>query len=171
MEKVRSMLVQSQLRKNLWAETLLTTCYHVNLSPSAVLEFKTPFEIWHEKPANYDNLKVFGCPTYAYVNQRKLALRALKGQFIGYPEGVKGFKLWCTDLNPPRCKISMDVVFNEKATLDIKKPYDKDAQKDGNKTKVYFEVEPFSKETSRDEDDTDHGFDNREDDQERQTEA
>ncbi|KAH9659560.1 ribosome biogenesis protein bms1 [Citrus sinensis] len=100
------MLVQSQLPKNLWAETLLTTCYIVHLSPSAALEFKTPFEIWHEKPTNYDNLKVFGCPTYAHVSQRKLAPRALKGQFIGYPEGVKGFKPWCINLNPPRCIIT-----------------------------------------------------------------
>lgn len=160
MEKVRSVLVQSQLPKNLWAETLLTTCYIVHLSPSAALEFKTPFEIWHEKPTNYDNLKVFGCPTYAHVSQRKLAPRALKGQFIGYPEGVKGFKPWCINLNPPRCIISKDVVFNEKSTLDMKKPSHKDAQKDGNKTKVYFKVEPFSKEPSRDKDDTNLGFDN-----------
>lgn len=53
----------------------------------------------------------------------------------------------------------------------MKKPSDKDAQKDGNKTKVYFEVEPFSEETSRDGDDTDHRFDNWEDNQERQTKA
>ena len=102
MDRVRSMMIQSQLPKGLWAETLLTASYLVNLSPSAALDFKTPFEKWHGKPADYGSLKVFGCPAYAHVSQGKLAPRALKGKFIGYPEGVKGFKLWCTDLNPPQ---------------------------------------------------------------------
>ncbi|KAH9745502.1 hypothetical protein KPL70_004095 [Citrus sinensis] len=78
MDKVRCMLVQAQLPKHLWAETLLTASYLVNLSPSAALDFKTPFEMWHGKPASYVNLKVFGCPAYAHVNQGKLAPRALK---------------------------------------------------------------------------------------------
>ncbi|KAH9779137.1 Integrase catalytic domain-containing protein [Citrus sinensis] len=78
MDKVRCMLVQAKLPKGLWAETLLTANYLVNLSPSAALDFKTPFEIWHGKPASYVDLKVFGCPAYAHVNQEKLAPRALK---------------------------------------------------------------------------------------------
>ncbi|KAH9671238.1 Integrase catalytic domain-containing protein [Citrus sinensis] len=101
MDKVRCMLVQAQLPKSLWVETLLTACYLVNLSPSVALDYKTPFEVWHGKPASYDVLRVFGCPAYAHIRQDKLAPR-LKGQFIGYPEGVKGYKLWCTDLNPPK---------------------------------------------------------------------
>ncbi|KAH9801561.1 hypothetical protein KPL71_001082 [Citrus sinensis] len=126
----------SQLPKGLWAETLLTASYLVNLSPSAALDFKTPFEKWHGKPADYGSLKVFGCPVYAHVSQGKLAPRAFKGKFIGYPEGVKGFKLWCTDLNPPKCIISRDVIFNEKAALEMKKPIDIDAQKDKERTKI-----------------------------------
>ena len=59
MDKVRSMLIQSQLPKGLWAKTLLTASYLVNLIPSAALEFQTSFEKWHGKPANYNNLKVF----------------------------------------------------------------------------------------------------------------
>ncbi|KAH9763592.1 Integrase catalytic domain-containing protein [Citrus sinensis] len=73
-------------RHRLWAETLLTASYLVNLSPSVALDFKTPFEKWHGKPADYGILKVFGCPVYAHVSQGKLAPRALKGKFIGYPE-------------------------------------------------------------------------------------
>ena len=121
MDKVRCMLVQAQLLKSLWAETLLTASYLVNLSPSAALDFKTPFEIWHGKPTSNVNLKVFGCPAYAHVNQGKLAPIALKGQFLGYPDGVKEYKLWYTDLEPPRCIISRDVAFNEKVVLEVRK--------------------------------------------------
>ena len=45
MDKVRCMLVQAQLPKSLWAETLLITCYLVNLSPFVAMDFKTPFEM------------------------------------------------------------------------------------------------------------------------------
>ncbi|KAH9793260.1 hypothetical protein KPL71_004466 [Citrus sinensis] len=87
---------------------------------SSLGDFRTPFEMWHGKPASYANLKVFGCPAYAHVNQGKLAPRALKGQFLGYPDRVKEYKLWCTDLEPPKCIISRDVAFNEKVVLEIR---------------------------------------------------
>ncbi|KAH9762156.1 hypothetical protein KPL70_000706 [Citrus sinensis] len=154
MDRVRSMMIQSQLPKGLWAETLLTASYLVNLSPSAALDFKTPFEKWHGKPADYGSLKVFGCPAYAHVSQGKLAPRALKEKFIGYPEGVKGFKLWCTDLNPPKCIISRDVIFNEKAALEMKKSADTDAQNDKERTNVQFEVEPYTREALEDNDES-----------------
>ena len=144
MERVRSMLVQSKLPKTLWAEILLTACHLVNLSPSTAIEFKTPYERWTGQPANYGNLRAFGCPAYAHTSQGKLAPRALKGFFIGYPEGVKGYKIWCTDLSPPRCIISRDVTFNEKELLNQKlaqQPTKEDTET-GNKQQ--FEVE-FSK--------------------------
>ena len=93
MERVRCMLIQSKLPKTLWAEILLTACYLVNLSPSTGINFKTPFETWSGKTADYGILKAFGCPAYVHVSQGKLAARALRGIFIGYPEGVKGFKV------------------------------------------------------------------------------
>ncbi|KAH9649101.1 hypothetical protein KPL70_025857 [Citrus sinensis] len=134
MERVRSMLVQSKLPKTLWAEILLTACYLVNLSPSTTIEFKTPYERWTGQPANYGNLRAFGCPAYAHTSQGKLAPRALKGFFIGYLEGVKGYKIWCTDLSPPKCIISRDVTFNEKELLNQKsaqQPTKKDTETGG----------------------------------------
>ncbi|KAH9685181.1 Integrase catalytic domain-containing protein [Citrus sinensis] len=65
------------------------------------------------KAANYLGLKIFGCAAYAHVKQGKLEPRALKCVFLGYLKGVKGYKLWCTDLKPSRCINSRDVVFNE----------------------------------------------------------
>ncbi|KAH9671115.1 hypothetical protein KPL70_017228 [Citrus sinensis] len=112
-DKVRCMLIQSRLPMSLWAETLSTACYIVNRSPSFGINFKTPIELWTGKPADYSNLRVFRCPAYAHTKQGKLEPRALKGVFNGYPEGVKGYKLWCTDFKPPKAIISRDVVFNE----------------------------------------------------------
>ncbi|KAH9704628.1 CCHC-type domain-containing protein [Citrus sinensis] len=86
-------------------------------SPSSAIDFKRPYEKWTRQPANYGDLKAFGCTAYAHISQGKLVLRALKGIFIGYLEGVKGYKIWCTDVNPPKCIISRDVIFNEKELI------------------------------------------------------
>lgn len=45
---------------------------------------------------------------------------AVKCYFIGYLEGIKGYKLWSIDGNPSRAFISRDVVFNEEALLESK---------------------------------------------------
>lgn len=73
------------------------------MSPSSSLNLKTP--------PNYSGLKVFGCLALAHVKQDKLDARANSCVFLGYPPGVKGFKLWCIDKK--KCIISRDVTFNE----------------------------------------------------------
>ncbi|KAH9703677.1 hypothetical protein KPL70_011177 [Citrus sinensis] len=141
MERVRCMLVQTNLPKSLWAEILLTACYLVNLSPSSAIEFKTPYKRWTGQPANYGDLKVFGCTAYMHISQGKLAPRALKGIFIGYPEGVKGFKIRCTDINPPKCIISRDVIFNEEDLIP-KKPVKRKPEEEAKGLDTHqFEVE------------------------------
>ena len=50
-------------------------------------------EAWSGEPPDYSRLKVFGSLAYAHVKQGKLDARAVKCVFIGYPEGVKGYKL------------------------------------------------------------------------------
>ncbi|KAH9751315.1 hypothetical protein KPL71_014247 [Citrus sinensis] len=141
MERVRSMLVQSKLLKTLWAEILLTACHLVNLSPSTTIDFKTTYEKWTGEPANYRNLRAFGCPAYAHTSQGKLAPRALKVFFIGYPERVKGYNIWCTDLSPPRCIISRDVTFNEIELLNQKSAQQQTEEGTETVIKQQFEVE------------------------------
>ena len=97
--KVRCPLIHSKLPMTLWAETLSTACCIVNRSPSSEINFKTPIELWTGKPADYSNMRVFGCPAYAHIKQGKLEPMALKGVFLGYPEGVKGYKLWLLECN------------------------------------------------------------------------
>lgn len=61
-------MIQVNLFKKLWAETLNTTYYLVNLSPSTAIGFKTPFELWSGKLANYKDLKVCRCQAYAHIS-------------------------------------------------------------------------------------------------------
>ena len=87
----------------------------MNRSPTTSIELKTPEEVWSGKPADYSNLRVFGCPAYAHVNEGKLEPRSKKCVFVGYPENVKGYKLWCPESS--KFLISRDVIFNESAML------------------------------------------------------
>jgi transposase InsO family protein len=93
--KARCMLSNSGLSRRFWAET--------------------PIEVWSGSPADYSQLRVFGCIAYAHVDNGKLEPRVVKCIFLGYQYGVKGYKLW----NPQTKKvvISKKVIFNESAML------------------------------------------------------
>ncbi|GJS65927.1 retrovirus-related pol polyprotein from transposon TNT 1-94 [Tanacetum coccineum] len=43
---------------------------------------------------DYLKLCVFGCPTYYHVSEGKLDLRGKKYIFMGYGNGVKGYRIW-----------------------------------------------------------------------------
>ncbi|GJR86957.1 retrovirus-related pol polyprotein from transposon TNT 1-94 [Tanacetum coccineum] len=113
LKKVRCLLIQSGLPDSFWAETTVTAAYLINTSPSTALEKKTPKDLWLRHPTNYEMLRIFGCVAYSHVNQGKLKPRAIKCIFLGYPEGVKGYRLWRLDDVKPKIIISRDVVFNE----------------------------------------------------------
>ncbi|KAG8472960.1 hypothetical protein CXB51_035039 [Gossypium anomalum] len=130
MEKVRCMLSNANLPKSFWAEAASTACFLINRSPSVAIEKKTPQEVWSGNLANYSDLKIFGCPAYAHVDNGKLEPRSIKCVFLGYKASVKGYKLWCPENR--KVVISRDVVFDETAmipNLSLKDSSNKENQK------------------------------------------
>lgn len=111
MNKVRSMLSESGLELKFWAEAAATVVYLINRSPSSALEFKIPEEMWTSSTLDLSNLKRFGCLAYIYSTEGKLLPRAKKGVFTGYPDVVKGYKVWL--LEELKVVISRNVVFRE----------------------------------------------------------
>lgn len=107
--KVRCILSNAGLPKMFWGEAMSIAAYLINRCPSTALGFKTPQEVWSGKPANYSRSRTFCCIAYAHIRKDKLEPRALKCVFIGYLEGVKGYKLWCLEPNQRKCLISRDV--------------------------------------------------------------
>ena len=122
MEKVKCMLFNAQLPESFWAEAASTTCYLINCSPSISIEKKTPLEVWPGSPATYSDLKFFGCPAYAHVDNGKLEPRSMKCIFLGYKSSVKGYKLWC--LETKKLVISRDVIFYETSMIQVLAPKD-----------------------------------------------
>ncbi|CAD6249656.1 unnamed protein product [Miscanthus lutarioriparius] len=56
-----------------WAEAANTSCYLINRSPSIPLNKKTLIEVWFGIPADYSQLRVFGCIAYAHVDNGNLS--------------------------------------------------------------------------------------------------
>jgi hypothetical protein len=97
MEKTRCMLSGAGLGKELWAEVVGIACYMLNQSPSSVLDDKTPHGVWTGKKPSLTRLRVVGCQAYVHVpkeNESKLDKKVEKCIFIGYKDGLKGYKLW-----------------------------------------------------------------------------
>ena len=90
-----------------------TVCYLISRTLSTAIDLKNPQKVWSGKPPSIDNLKVFGCVAYAHVKQGKLEQRAKKYVFLGYPKGVKGYRLWSMEPSGAKVIISWDVVFDE----------------------------------------------------------
>ena len=73
-----------------------TACYLVNRSPLSTVDDKTPHEVWTSKKPFLTHLKVFCCDSYVHVpkeNTSKLDKKVEKCIFIGYKDGLKGYKL------------------------------------------------------------------------------
>ncbi|GJU92725.1 retrovirus-related pol polyprotein from transposon TNT 1-94 [Tanacetum coccineum] len=114
LERARAMLATASLGKSFWAEAVNTACYVINRSPSTAVELKTPMEMWTGKPVNYSDLHIFGSPVYVMYNTQettKLDPKSRKCLFLGYADGVKGYRLW--DPTAHKVVVSRDVVFME----------------------------------------------------------
>eukprot|EP00253_Pinus_taeda_P025595 PITA_25595 len=85
------MLSGAELGQEFWAEAVETTCCLVNISPSSMLEDKTPQEVCTGKKPSLSHLRVFGCDAYIHVpkeKRTKLDSKSKKWIFIGEVKNV-----------------------------------------------------------------------------------
>jgi hypothetical protein len=96
MEKERSMLSGARLEHEFWAIVVDTACSLKNQSPTSTRVDKTPHEVWSGKKPSIAHLRVFGCDAFMHVpkeKRSKLDNKAEKCIFVGYKDGIKGYKL------------------------------------------------------------------------------
>jgi hypothetical protein len=97
MDKARIMVRGVGIAQELWAEAVDTARYLVNMSPSSMLVDTNTHEVWSVKNPSVAHLKVFGCDAFMQIPKEKRSKpdeKAVKCIFIGYKEGIKGYKVW-----------------------------------------------------------------------------
>ena len=62
--------------------------------------------------------------------------------FLGYPQGVKGYRLWCMEKGQPQVLISRDVVFRESEIYYTRKASTDQQSRSSTDDSVLMEVEP-----------------------------
>ncbi|KAI5738346.1 hypothetical protein M8J77_005748 [Diaphorina citri] len=111
-EKMRAMISQSGIPKEMWHETLITATYLLNRSPTTS-NVLTPAEFWYKSKPDLSNLKIFGCAAFSLVPHElqtsKLNSRCQKCVFIGYAQN--GYRLYNIEKN--KMILSRDVIFKE----------------------------------------------------------
>jgi len=111
-EAARSMLQDSSLPLQFWAEAIQTAAYIRNRRPMRVLKNTTPYEAWYGKKPSLAHLRVFGCTAHVLaskIGRDKFDAKSTRCILIGY--AADAYKLY----NPvtKRVLCSRDVVFNE----------------------------------------------------------
>jgi hypothetical protein len=110
----RSLMFQAQVPVEYWGECVLTAVFLINRLPTPLLHDKSPFEVLTNKMPDFNGLRVFGCLCYSSTstkNRDKFQPRAKACVFLGYPPGVKGYRL--LDLETNIIYVSRNVVFHE----------------------------------------------------------
>ncbi|XP_074314573.1 uncharacterized protein LOC141649792 [Silene latifolia] len=115
-ETARALRVHANLPIKFWGDSVLTATYLINKMPTAILHWKTPFEVLFKRKPTYDELRVFGCQCFAPIaksvtGKDKFAVKARKCLFIGYPYGQKGYTLY--DMQQHTTFTARDVIFQE----------------------------------------------------------
>ena len=112
MERVRAMLLDAKLEKELWAEAAVTANYIKNRSPSSS-STQTPWELFYGRKPDVSNMRVFGAKAYVHVPKQlryKLDPLSQAGTFLGYEPNSKAYRVLLED---GKMLVSRNVTFDE----------------------------------------------------------
>jgi hypothetical protein len=108
------MLHAKSLPQRLWAEALNYAAYIQNKSPHIFVKDKTPYKAWSGLKPKVAHFLIFGSRAWAQIpSEKRKALdpQSTKCIFVGYPDGVKGYRL--IDISSDRLISERSVQFEE----------------------------------------------------------
>ncbi|XP_038895765.1 uncharacterized protein LOC120083929 [Benincasa hispida] len=93
----RALFFQSRAPLKFWNECVLTAVYLINRTSSPILGWKTPYDLLQGTLADYSLIRTFRCLCFASTlshGRSKFSPRVVPAFFIGYPPGMKAYKLF-----------------------------------------------------------------------------
>lgn len=110
-ESARTLLLDSKLPYELWAEAINTAVYVLNRTTGTNSRDKSPYELWFGKKPNVRNLHVFGqsVVSMTHHHRNKFEPKGDKQIFVGYTDLFNTFRLY--DQQTGMISISSDVGF------------------------------------------------------------
>jgi hypothetical protein len=111
---IRTLLIHAFMPSTYWVEALSTATFLINHLPSTKTPNTTPFQLLHNRPPTYSDLRVFGClcyPNTSATATHKLSPRSVPCVFLGYPSSHKGCR--CLNLVTQKLIISHHIIFDE----------------------------------------------------------
>ena len=96
-EGVRSLMIEAELPKGLWAELATSFIYLKNRFPHRSINNEIPYTLWYGRKCSARHLKVIGSLAYVYVEKHqrdKLDPKAKTGVLVGYALRTKGYRIW-----------------------------------------------------------------------------
>lgn len=117
LDRIRCMLIDSELDNSFWAEAMNTATYTLNMIP--LDNGKSPNELWNNEEGDIESLKVFGCKALVHVpdqKRRKLDDKSQECIFLGYEPNTKAYRLY--NIRNDLIVISRDVDFMEEERIE-----------------------------------------------------
>ena len=93
-ETTITLLSQASMSTYYWSYAILTTVSLINLFPTFVLNFVSPWYKLYSTPLDLSKLKVFGCVCHPHLRpytSHKLDPRTKECLFLGYSSSSKGY--------------------------------------------------------------------------------
>jgi hypothetical protein len=126
-ELARTLLQDSGLPMNLWAEAVNFATYNLNWTGTSSQSNVFPSELWLNKKPDVKTFHFFGEKCYTHIpkeKRRKWDPKAEEGYFVGYDLDTKGYRVWFPCKN--QVKTHRDIVFMNQKYQDHQRDNDKD---------------------------------------------
>jgi transposase InsO family protein len=112
-ERIRSILAETKLPKQLWAELARAVAHLKNRSPTAALNNRTPYEALYGKKPDVSHFVAIGTKAFVHTPKKKtkkIDSRSYEGIMVGYG-GSNQYRIWVPGTNKIKIKVSRDVCF------------------------------------------------------------
>ncbi len=112
-QQVKNMAFGANIPASLWVETISTTNYLINMSPTRANGGLSPYQQLFGVPLDFHHLRVFGCVSFVHisVHNTKWSPKSSCYVFVGYNSTSKGYRCFLLENN--KVIVFKDVIFYE----------------------------------------------------------